>query len=216
LEPNHAALAGYVVWYMDRRDAAILAMTTGLNPYATTAFQGRWGFTSIPWPWQLADAYTIDSFLLWLIDTNNLPVSTPMPTAEAQTSTSSDCTAIAYWLGQTTTRTTEASKLKPQGILPPGPSLGDPPVYFQYADALLALAEEQEMSNPPDEARAANALLVSAWTKFAEAFYALDDANESGSQAEWDAAFAIMGNAFADDSAAWDEILELKAMCGLP
>lgn len=85
LEPDHAALAGYVLWYANRRDAALIAMTTEQAPMVADGFRRRWGYNTIPWPWQLADAYTIDTFLLWLIQGNNVqPTATPARTTEDQ------------------------------------------------------------------------------------------------------------------------------------
>ncbi len=67
LEPAQTTLANYVLWYMNRRDAALLAMTASTNLLAAQGFQSVWGYGRLPWPWQLADTYTISSYFLWQI-----------------------------------------------------------------------------------------------------------------------------------------------------
>ncbi|MDP9356282.1 MAG: prealbumin-like fold domain-containing protein [Chloroflexota bacterium] len=96
LEPDQVALANYVLWYMNRRDAALLAMTASTNPLAAQGFQSVWGYGRLPWPWQLADTYTISSYLLWQIGTQPQPLA-PLPTVPSQ-STSSGGGGFEAWL----------------------------------------------------------------------------------------------------------------------
>jgi hypothetical protein len=72
LDPKNQSLATYFYWYVNRRDAAILSITTsvalGLAPPFATAFQNQYGYNRIPWPWEMTDPYTIDSYLIWLAE----------------------------------------------------------------------------------------------------------------------------------------------------
>lgn len=66
LDPNNVYLMNYAIWYANRRDSALLGITTNMNPMAGNAFLANWGYGLSPWPWQLADVYTIDTYLNWM------------------------------------------------------------------------------------------------------------------------------------------------------
>lgn len=55
--------ASYVQWYMVQRDATLSIITQFLNPMLRTAYLANWGFSQVPWPWQLANPLSIAAYL---------------------------------------------------------------------------------------------------------------------------------------------------------
>ncbi|MEA2515536.1 MAG: hypothetical protein QOJ59_5025 [Thermomicrobiales bacterium] len=76
--PDNSALAEYVLWYGRRRDSVLLGLAN--QALAPNVFLTRYQYGGIPWPWQLADPYTIDEFLIHLAE--SMPA--PAPTAQAE------------------------------------------------------------------------------------------------------------------------------------
>lgn len=66
LAPGSEVLSAYAFWYVSRRDSAVLALTVDMHPLFQKAFINMTSYDTAPWPWQLADPYTIDSYLLHL------------------------------------------------------------------------------------------------------------------------------------------------------
>lgn len=96
LDPSNIRLGSYVSWYMNRRDSAILGLTSYLGPMIASGMQSAWGMNTIPWPWQLADNYTINEFALWLIATGRISVEEPTPTPANAASVGNDVPHV--WL----------------------------------------------------------------------------------------------------------------------
>jgi len=80
LDPNNTALREYVTWFGKRRDAVLLGLSGGAVANTDGIFLKRYQYGRAPWPWQLDDPYTIDSYLIYLAGT--MPTNpTSMPTS---------------------------------------------------------------------------------------------------------------------------------------
>jgi len=101
--PGMEILASYILWYGDRRDSATLTLSTGIHPMAQQALKTMTSYGSAPWPWQLADRHTIDSYLVYLANTigSPLPSGVAAPETGDQSVSEGNCSQIAYWLGST-------------------------------------------------------------------------------------------------------------------
>jgi hypothetical protein len=214
-DPNNVALSDYLVWWSSRRAATIPASVRQSNPMARAAYIEAMGFNRAPWPWEIRRSLTVDEYMKWALDNGRVP-ATVQPTATPMQSASGDCSDMARWLHETSVRSAQASRIYSGGPLPFSvASAGPASTWRRYAAALRDLADDQEASNPPDAARAANALIVEELRGFAAAFDAMAEAIDSGDQGDWDRAIAMFKEPRADSTAAWQETERLREACGI-
>jgi hypothetical protein len=83
-DPNNSALSSYAAWIMQRRDAAIMTLAKNSPLIMQGAVLDYYGYGTIPWPWQLADPFTIDAFLIWVVQTYGVPAPPPPPSTVGQ------------------------------------------------------------------------------------------------------------------------------------
>ena len=213
-DPNHSDLWGYARWWTQRRIGAMPVSVQQINPMARAAYIEDMGFYRAPWPWELGDDVYLNGYRKWAVSTGLAQiVTTPTPASTA--TNNDDCSSVAYWAGQTTSRLSTAFQSSVQGELPPHPGVGVSAVFRKYGTALTALADEQQASSPPDSARSTNALFVQGWREYADFWNSLADADEAIDQTAWDQAFGKYKVASTDLSVASTELNQLKTDCGI-
>lgn len=210
-DPTNTALDRYVTWLVDSHEAVAERRCVGINPYACRAL--RSSVVPARWPWALRDDVTLAIHLKWALD--NGYVTRPIETPAARDTNDTDCGALAYWLGETNSRLQEAEASTMPFPFGPTPSGDLVPELERWADELDRHIAIQEMSDPPAEGLALNALLVSWWRHQADAYRTLADAGRAGDQADWDRGVTLSEEADRYAAEAKRVMAEFKASCGL-
>jgi hypothetical protein len=95
MNPHYSALADYVGWSMERRQQAFASFMSGCSApdmtYLHAACEGIGDRLSVyfpPWPWELSDSVSFDSYLKWALDNGKIPhgssTASALPTPLAQ------------------------------------------------------------------------------------------------------------------------------------
>ena len=214
-DPMHVDLLRYATWWKQRRIGAMPAFVQDkINPMARPGYIARMGFYRAPWPWEINSSVYLGEYRKWALDSGFIPAPVT-PTSTTASANSQDCVTLGYWLGQTSSRLTEAFKYHLQGEFSPVPIPSRASVDRTNAQALSELADKQESSNPPEEARATNALIVKSLREYAAFWSGMADADANGNSAAIDAAFKKYNDGSGDEASLRKEISRLKSNCGL-
>jgi hypothetical protein len=93
--PRYSALADYLGWLMEQRQQSLASFmagcSTGKMAYLESACQGIADRLSVyypPWPWELSDSVSFDSYLKWALDNGKIPptsstaLASPTPSSQ--------------------------------------------------------------------------------------------------------------------------------------
>ena len=80
-DPNHQALARYTVWWAQRRlaafsyaECAAVTLSVMCRSYEMSLkISDNYGNPLPPWPWDLSDPLTLDTYLKWALDNGYVP-----------------------------------------------------------------------------------------------------------------------------------------------